>query len=401
MDPEKPSRRKKPDEAPVTIDLEANPTSASNEAVVEPAAGEIAGTEAVETDTQTVDAADPSGTGGETGAAEEPSGAETPAEPPPETADAGRADSTPEAAGPVHPAAERRGGNAGAFAAAILGGLIALAGAGALQYGGYLPVPGPDRGEGDGVAALSAEIEALKVRLDESASGAAAPVDLAPITSRLSSLEQRVAAASQSAGGAEAGEAFSALENTISTLSADVAALRAEVEKASARVGAAETRLGERLAAAEEKLEEPRSDVAMARAVAASALKTAIDRGGPYLAELDAFASVAPDDPSIEGLRADAATGVPSRADLVRAFDDVANGILEAVHQPEGDQGIVSRLMSSAASAIRVRPVGSVEGDSPEAIVARIENKLQNGDFKGAQIEWDTLPEVGRSAAAD
>ena len=57
--------------------------------------------------------------------------------------------------------------------------------------------------------------------------------------------------------------------------------------------------------------------------------------------------------------------------------------------------------MSSATSAIRVRPVGSIEGDTPEAIVARIENKLQNGDFKGAQIEWQSLPEKGQAAAAD
>ncbi|HVK89860.1 MAG TPA: hypothetical protein VM468_00355, partial [Mycoplana sp.] len=75
--------------------------------------------------------------------------------------------------------------------------------------------------------------------------------------------------------------------------------------------------------------------------------------------------------------------------------------MIEAVHQPAGDQGIVDRLLSSAASVITVRPVGSVEGDTPEAIVARIENQLQNGDLKGAQIEWQTLPEPARKAGAD
>ena len=130
-------------------------------------------------------------------------------------------------------------------------------------------------------------------------------------------------------------------------------------------------------------------------------MSTAIDRGGPYLAELEAFASISPDDPSVAGLREQAAIGVPSRSDLVRDFQKTADAILDAVHQPDGDQGVFNRLMSSAASAIRVRPVGTVEGDSPEAIVARIETKLQNGDFKGAQIEWQTLPEVGQTAAAD
>ena len=162
-----------------------------------------------------------------------------------------------------------------------------------------------------------------------------------------------------------------------------------------------ESQLTERIAAAEQKLDEPRSDVEMARAVAASALKTAIDRGGPYLAALEAFASISPDDPSLAGLREHAAIGVPSRSDLVRDFQPTADAILDAVHQPEGDQGIFNRLMASATSAIRVRPVGSIEGDTPEAVVARIENKLQNGDFKGAQIEWQTLPEKGQAAAAD
>ena len=50
-----------------------------------------------------------------------------------------------------------------------------------------------------------------------------------------------------------------------------------------------------RLAEAEKKIEEPRTDVQMARAIAVTALKSAIDRGGPYLAELDALASIAPD----------------------------------------------------------------------------------------------------------
>ena len=101
------------------------------------------------------------------------------------------------------------------------------------------------------------------------------------------------------------------------------------------------------------------------------------------------------------GLREHAALGVSSRSGLVRDFQPAADAILDAMHQPEGDQGIMSRLMSSAASVIRVRPVGSVEGDTPEAIVARIETKLQNGDFKGAQVEWQTLPEQGQAAAAD
>ena len=67
---------------------------------------------------------------------------------------------------------------------------------------------------------------------------------------------------------------------------------------------------------------------------------------------LEAFASIAPDDPSVAGLREHAAVGVASRSDLVRDFQDTAEAILDAVHQPDGDQGIFNRLMSSATSAM-------------------------------------------------
>ena len=376
MEPETPSRRKKTGDDPVTIDLEAVPPSVSNEA--------LAAEEAAE-----AEVAAPETMGQETIVAE------------PETLEEKQEPVEPARAAYEEPAREQtppppRKGNAGPLAAGILGGLIALLAAGGLQYGGYLPILGPDRAGDDGaVATLSNEVEALKTRVAET--GTADTVDLQPIETRIAALEK-------SGGGGTAGadpETVTKLEADVTRLTTELAALREAVTRTTEAVSSTESQLTERIAAAEQKLDEPRSDIAMARAVAASALKTAIDRGGPYLAELEAFASITPDDPSIAGLREHAAVGVPSRSDLVRDFQPTADTILDAVHQPDGDQGVFNRLMSSAASAIRVRPVGSVEGDTPEAVVARIENKLQNGDFKGAQIEWQTLPEVGQAAAAD
>lgn len=380
MEPETPSRRKKASDEPVTIDLEAVPASASNEALAaeekaevdavtpateEPVAEEIvaAEPEAVEEKQDPVEPA--------RSTYEEPARAQTP---PPQKS------------------------NAGMLATGILGGLIALLGAGSLQYSGYLPALGPERaGDTSAVAALSNEVEALKTRFSETT--AASPVDLQPIEARIAALETSAGDGTAAAGAAP--EAVTKLEGDVTRLTTELTALREALARTTEAVGATETQLTERIAAAEQKLDEPRNDTELARAVAASALKTAIDRGGPYLAELEAFASISPDDPSVAGLREHAAIGVPSRSDLVRDFQNTADSILDAVHQPDGDQGIFNRLMSSAASAIRVRPVGTVEGDSPEAIVARIETKLQNGDFKGAQIEWQTLPDVGQAAAVD
>ena len=125
MEPETPSRRKKAGEEPVTIDLEAVPPSASNEAL---AAGEAApDPEAAETPAVETAAAD---------TPEEPvEEKQEPLEPArPAYEEPTRAETPPPA---------QRGGNAGPLAAGILGGLIALLGAGSLQYGGYLPALGP------------------------------------------------------------------------------------------------------------------------------------------------------------------------------------------------------------------------------------------------------------------
>ena len=387
MEPETPSRRNKTGDEPVTIDLEAVPASAGNEEQVTEET-----VEAAVPDSETAEAT------AETASAETTS--ETPEEKPEpiEPARTTYEEAARESVRVETPPPARRG-NAGTFAAGILGGLIALLGAGSLQYGGYLPALGPERsGDSSAVSALSNEIEALKTRLSETAP--AASVDLQPIETRIAALEN--AAGSSSAGTAGANpESVAKLEGDVTRLTTELSSLRDAIARTTEAVTSTESQLTERIAAAEQKLDEPRSDIEMARAVAASSLKTAIDRGGPYLAELEAFASVSKDDPSVAGLRERAAIGVPSRADLVRDFQPTAEAILDAVHQPEGEQGIFNRLMSSAASAIRVRPVGSVEGDTPEAVVARIETKLQNGDFKGAQIEWQTLPEKGQAAAAD
>jgi hypothetical protein len=381
MEPETPSRRKKSGDKAVTIDLEAVPVSADNETVEEPTSTETAADPATEAE------------------------ATAPGQQPPDEALSRQADEPAaksyipdnQPSEPQLPPQQKS--SAGALAAGILGGLIALLGAGSLQYGGYLPSLGPGGTDDGAITTMAADLETLKARVAETPQ-AGPVIDLQPIDTRIAALEKAI---SEGPATAEATnpEALTAMQADVTRMATELAALREAITRTSQAVSETGTQLSERIAAAEQKLDEPRTDIEMARAVAASALKTAIDRGGPYLAELEAFSSVSPEDPAVAGLREHAAIGVSSRSNLVRDFPAVADAILDAAHQPEGDQGIIDRLISSAASAIRVRPVGSIEGATPEAIVARIESKLQNGDFKGAQIEWQTLPEAAQAAATD
>jgi hypothetical protein len=400
MASEKPPRRSKPGKEPLTIDLEAEKT--------EPAAGEAAaGPDAAPgkpADISTSEAAEAGEvrTGevesNEAGIGEPPLPAGDPQEEA-ETEEA-RADAAaaafdaelPHATNGELPEAKRRQATgAGALAAGILGGLIALAGAGVLQYAGYVPAPGPEQPGTE--QNLASEIEAIKAELQ--AQAPAATVDVAPLENRLAALEQ--AAREPGAAAADAPE-IKALEAEVANLTNEMADLKTELAEARQAADAARAELAGRIDQAEQKLNEPANDIEMAKAVAVTALKTAIDRGGPFLAELDALRSIAPEDPVVKELADVAATGVPTRTELRESFRPAADAMLDALHRPDPDQGIFDRLVSSAMSGIRVRPVGSVEGDTPEAVIARIEDKLDNGDLKGASLEWDSLPEAAKSA---
>lgn len=279
-------------------------------------------------------------------------------------------------------------------ASGIFGGLIALALAGSMQYAGIVPGLGPDQ-QAQAPAIDTAELDALKAEVANLAARPAAEGTDPALAERVSALEESVANAT-SAATADAA-AVEALKTQLAGAEQAIQSLRAEIASNKQALEQSTTRLDE----AERKLEEPRSDVEMARAIALSGLKTAIDRGGPFLSELDALKSVSPEDPAVEALTPLASNGVPSRSDLVRDFNQVADDILSAINKPEAGEGWTDRLLASARSLVKVRPVGNVEGETPEAIVARVENKLQNGDLKGAALEWETLPEAGKQASSD
>ncbi|UXS02521.1 COG4223 family protein [Agrobacterium tumefaciens] len=274
-----------------------------------------------------------------------------------------------------------RSNNSGLIAAGIVGGLVALLAAGSMQYAGYLP-------PFSGTSSSAEELNALKTQIanlrEQVANTPAATTDT-------SALEQRIAAL-------ESGSAGSA---DTSALSEKIAALETALQSQTSAQGSATEDLTRRLGEAEAKINEPRDDIEVARAIASAALKAAIDRGGPFLTELDTLAKVTPDDPAIASLRSFATTGVPSRAELLRNFPDVANTMLSAINQPDPNQGIVERLTESAFSLVKVRPVGNIEGETPDAVIARMENKLRNGDLQGAALEWDSLPDAAKTVSAD
>ena len=374
MAPGNPPRHSKSTEEPVTLDLEAQEFATARDAE----------TKAEEPDTSA--------------AGEPPAQPELTNEPLADETAMAAAEAEPETNGPVPPALSgaQRSSASGLIAAGIVGGLIALVGAGAIQYAGYLPGSSAPATPSADVANLSAELDGLK----QSVANLAA----APSTSDNEALKQRIAALEATAktpsAAATDATAVDALNQKIADLTGQIDQLRGAVTQAAEQKSSDGADIEQRLAEAEKKLNEPRQDVAVAKAIAAAELKAAIDRGGPFIAELDTFASVSADDPVTTDLRNFAETGVPSRAELIRQVPDVARAIIDSVDQVDPNQSWSDRLMASAKSLVKVRPVGNIEGASVEAIAARMEDKVKNGDLQGAASEWADLPAPAKQASA-
>ncbi|MGC4392414.1 COG4223 family protein [Agrobacterium sp. M50-1] len=299
-------------------------------------------------------------------------------------ATAAKPSATTASSGPSRPStpqqAERKqAATSGLIAAGIVGGLVALTAAGSMQYAGILPSVNAGRAGGEEIAALKTDLGNLRQQL------ANAPA------ADTSALEQRIATLEGAKGEAP----------QVDGLSEKITALESALQAERSAQATATAELTRRLADAEAKINEPRDDIEVARAIASAALKAAIDRGGPFLTELDTLSRVTSDDPAIASLQSFAATGVPSRSELMQKFPDVANAMLSAINQPDPNQGIMERLTESAFSLVKVRPVGNIEGETPEAMIARMENKLRNGDLQGAALEWNGLPDAARTVSAD
>jgi hypothetical protein len=303
--------------------------------------------------------------------------------------------------------------SSGALTGGLIGAVLALAGAYGLQTGGVLPAQNQtdstvsDRlstlesniasgtsSEGEKVAALVAEIAALKdsvaalsqaagnssvadrvTALEQSASlevPATNGADMTALASRLATLESKT-------GSGTGSEALTTMRNAFATemngLKSDIAALKSDIATRASEPG-------------------------LAAAVAATALRAAVDRGGAFGAELENLAAVAPDAPAIAALRGFAASGVPTRQDLIVEFETAAQAMMAASEPVDPNATMFTKLMDSAKGLVKVRPIGSIEGDTAAARIARISEALAKGDDATIATEFAALPASSRTAGA-
>jgi hypothetical protein len=415
-----PGRRPKP---PVTIDLTAGPASADSSSPADetgtpdPARGEAAAAREIPAVSETP-AAVP---------AEAPRPARDPAGDKPDAADpppaaGSKADTSPANRAPVGGADDSRASeppqrpasavpprgerpktdwsSAGLLlAAGVLGGAIATV-LGILYHASGIIPTRADLTAADAVRqvqAVSEKVAGFEGRLaalETATSGLSALTEKVTALekledtnrSRIENLENAMpAAGSGGDGGVALGpiEArLAAAEGTLTTLGDRIGALTGRVEEIAARPPPA--------------VESERA----ARAIAIGLLRQGAGSGQGFAADLAMLKALGLDGEAVAALEPLATNGAPTVATLQAAFPGVADAILAASSELPPDAGFIDRFLSFGSGLVTVRPVGPIEGDTPDAVVSRMQAAVSRGDLATALEERGKLPPAGQNASA-
>lgn len=143
-----------------------------------------------------------------------------------------------------------------------------------------------------------------------------------------------------------------------------------------------------------------RTTEAAAAALAAAQLVDASQGSKPFGRELAALRAMAPELPELARLARLAEAGAPSRTALAASFPPYAAKAARRARKPAADADLSQRIAYVAAKVVTVRRVDETVGSSPDAILARAELALQEGQVLPALKALDGLPPKARDALA-
>lgn len=243
-----------------------------------------------------------------------------------------------------------------------------------------------------------------EVRQAVAAVPTAAAVDLTPLETQLKGLEDRVTAIGAGASSADA----TALAQTISSIEAGIAELRTQLTALDQRVAATDTAItslkGEvattQTAISSQTQTLAGTDIgpAVRLPLVVSGLESAIANGRPFAAELAGLKTLLPDLAIPGPIEASATEGLPRPDAVVAQFTAAVPNVLAGrAAVSTGDMG--EDALEWMKGLLALRPVGEVAGDTPEAIVSRLEGAVGRHDFKAAAELLAQLPPAMQAGA--
>lgn len=135
---------------------------------------------------------------------------------------------------------------------------------------------------------------------------------------------------------------------------------------------------------------------AAAAALAASTLAEAVGTSRPFAAELAGLERVLPGSPNLRALEPLSRSGAPTRAGLAVQFGNLAGRAASASRDPGAEADLFARIRYALSSIVSIRHVGSTKGATPDAMLARAQALLDEGDVEGAVAALEALPEAAR-----
>ena len=157
-------------------------------------------------------------------------------------------------------------------------------------------------------------------------------------------------------------------------------------------------RLSDRVSALE--AQQTRTANAAAAALAAAAAVEASQSSRPFVEEAAALRAVSPETPELAELVRLAQTGAPTRATLAQSFPDYAARAASAARKPGQGARLGDRLAYALSRVVMLRRIDDLSGTGVDAVLARAERSVEDGDFDQALRTLDALPPAARDAMA-
>ena len=200
-------------------------------------------------------------------------------------------------------------------------------------------------------------------------------------------------------------EALKALKTAVAALNEQVSQIKVsavDAEEVSKQIAALQQRADKLESLINTALERQEKDLVQAKRLALllalGDLHRAINSGQSYAAELATVKKLAPAGIDFSGLDKLGGKPIATVASLKKQFGSVAKAVLLAA-QASGSGSIIDRIWDNAKGIVTIRKVGYVEGADVEAVVARMESKLQTDGLAGAVEEAKGLSGKSLDAA--